>query len=238
MSHALQHPDSAAASLGRLGFRLRSAAAHAIEPAFMRRHSHPAATPSANPAASASDAPSRHDTSANAAPAVAAPCAASGTVRDRRLSRALLQLVLKIHWPHLHQELFGNRDGAPPTRPCRTGRTRGRLTGGKDGIAMGTEFALYAREELLQLGVQETELPSVHALEELYRVKVEEEKAQHLLAGFFLMTQSLSQLVEALLLIDRLLYVHENGCSDFCALPLYDPGISPRNICVVATWND
>ncbi|XP_054662464.1 methyltransferase-like protein 25B isoform X2 [Grus americana] len=56
---------------------------------------------------------------------------------------------------------------------------------------------------------------------------------QHKVVAFFSLTLLLAPLVETLILLDRLLYLREQGFQ--CALvPLFDPRFSPRNLVLVA----
>ena len=51
---------------------------------------------------------------------------------------------------------------------------------------------------------------------------------------FWTVRAVLAPLIEGLLLLDRLLYLHEDvRCASSCLLPLFDPEISPRSFVVV-----
>ncbi|XP_069735023.1 methyltransferase-like protein 25B [Phaenicophaeus curvirostris] len=88
-------------------------------------------------------------------------------------------------------------------------------------------FAQYARLGLPRVGLDPDAVP----------LESEEVKAmleqQHKVVAFFTLTQLLAPLVETLILLDRLLFLREQGFH--CALiPLFDPRFSPRNLALVA----
>ncbi|NXJ87111.1 RRNAD protein, partial [Trogon melanurus] len=88
-------------------------------------------------------------------------------------------------------------------------------------------FPQYARLGLPRVGLDPAALPldsaAVGAMLE----------QQHKVVAFFSLALLLAPLVETLILLDRLLYLREQGFQ--CALvPLFDPRFSPRNLVLVA----
>ncbi|NXL40094.1 RRNAD protein, partial [Glaucidium brasilianum] len=88
-------------------------------------------------------------------------------------------------------------------------------------------FPQYARLGLPRVGLDPATVP----LDSEAVVAMLEQ--QHKVVAFFSLTQLLAPLVETLILLDRLLYLREQGFQ--CALvPLFDPRFSPRNLVLVA----
>ncbi|XP_010562495.1 PREDICTED: protein RRNAD1 [Haliaeetus leucocephalus] len=88
-------------------------------------------------------------------------------------------------------------------------------------------FPQYARLGLPRVGLD----PAAISLDsEAVEAMLEQ---QHKVVAFFSLTLLLAPLVETLILLDRLLYLREQGFQ--CALvPLFDPRFSPRNLVLVA----
>ncbi|XP_074709407.1 methyltransferase-like protein 25B isoform X1 [Strix uralensis] len=88
-------------------------------------------------------------------------------------------------------------------------------------------FPQYARLGLPRVGLDPATVP----LDSEAVVAMLEQ--QHKVVAFFSLTLLLAPLVETLILLDRLLYLREQGFP--CALvPLFDPRFSPRNLVLVA----
>ncbi|KAM8794290.1 LOW QUALITY PROTEIN: methyltransferase-like protein 25B [Eudromia elegans] len=93
--------------------------------------------------------------------------------------------------------------------------------------AQALSFAEYARLGLPRVGLDPAALPlDSPAVRAMLR-------QQHKVVAFFSLALLLAPLVETLILLDRLLYLREQGFQ--CALiPLFDPQLSPRNLVLVA----
>ncbi|KAM9623054.1 methyltransferase-like protein 25B isoform 2-T3 [Morphnus guianensis] len=93
--------------------------------------------------------------------------------------------------------------------------------------AHALSFPQYARLGLPRVGLD----PAAISLDsEAVEAMLEQ---QHKVVAFFSLTLLLAPLVETLILLDRLLYLREQGFQ--CALvPLFDPQFSPRNLVLVA----
>uniref|UniRef100_A0A8C0BXL7 Ribosomal RNA adenine dimethylase domain containing 1 n=1 Tax=Buteo japonicus TaxID=224669 RepID=A0A8C0BXL7_9AVES len=93
--------------------------------------------------------------------------------------------------------------------------------------AHALSFPQYARLGLPRVGLD----PAAISLDsEAVEAMLEQ---QHKVVAFFSLTLLLAPLVETLILLDRLLYLREQGFQ--CALvPLFDPRFSPRNLVLVA----
>ncbi|NWI33776.1 RRNAD protein, partial [Sula dactylatra] len=93
--------------------------------------------------------------------------------------------------------------------------------------AHALSFPQYARLGLPRVGLDPAAVPLES---EAVRAMLEQ---QHKVVAFFSLTQLLAPLVETLILLDRLLYLREQGFH--CALvPLFNPRFSPRNLVLVA----
>ncbi|XP_042640947.1 protein RRNAD1 isoform X2 [Tyto alba] len=93
--------------------------------------------------------------------------------------------------------------------------------------AHALSFPQYARLGLPRVGLDPAAVP----LDSEAVVAMLEQ--QHKVVAFFSLTLLLAPLVETLILLDRLLYLREQGFQ--CALvPLFDPQFSPRNLVLVA----
>ncbi|NXT43600.1 RRNAD protein, partial [Pelecanoides urinatrix] len=93
--------------------------------------------------------------------------------------------------------------------------------------AHALSFSQYARLGLPRVGLDPATVP----LDSVAVGAMLEE--QHKVVAFFSLTLLLAPLVETLILLDRLLYLREQGFQ--CALvPLFDPRFSPRNLVLVA----
>ncbi|NXI38639.1 RRNAD protein, partial [Galbula dea] len=93
--------------------------------------------------------------------------------------------------------------------------------------AHGLSFRQYAQLGLPRVGLDPATIPlSSQAVEAML-------EQQHKVVAFFSLTLLLAPLVETLILLDRLLYLREQGFQ--CGLvPLFDPRFSPRNLVLVA----
>eukprot|EP00658_Telonema_sp_P-2_P044641 TRINITY_DN32539_c0_g1_i1.p1 TRINITY_DN32539_c0_g1~~TRINITY_DN32539_c0_g1_i1.p1 ORF type:complete len:201 (+),score=45.27 TRINITY_DN32539_c0_g1_i1:155-757(+) len=140
-----------------------------------------------------------------------------GDLRDRRLARALLQLVLREHAPCL---LEATRGAKLPTAQVRDGRG----------------FGEYVHSAVAVLGGCSEQTSSVLGdtarLEALFAASRESESSG--LAGWFCMRQALATVVESLILMDRMLFLADQPGISSVLLPVFDPDISPRNRCIVA----
>ncbi|NWW84772.1 RRNAD protein, partial [Rhynochetos jubatus] len=110
-------------------------------------------------------------------------------------------------------------------RAADPGKKRPRVQTVKKAHAL--TFPQYARLGLPCVGLD----PAAVALDsEAVGAMLEQ---QHKVVAFFSLTLLLAPLVETLILLDRLLYLREQGFH--CALvPLFDPRFSPRNLVLVA----
>ncbi|PSN45449.1 hypothetical protein C0J52_15058 [Blattella germanica] len=99
-----------------------------------------------------------------------------------------------------------------------------------------------------QSSVHEDVIGAVNLLENFVENRVNEEEIEtiykehfaekNLLHIFFLLRVSLAPVIEAVILLDRLLYLHEQGYHNSYLIRLFDPVISPRCYCITAFKND
>ncbi|KAJ9584028.1 hypothetical protein L9F63_021632 [Diploptera punctata] len=68
-------------------------------------------------------------------------------------------------------------------------------------------------------------------IEALHRNHCHEQEKLHI---FFLLRVSLAPVIETIILLDRLLYLHEQGVQEAHLIRLFDPVISPRCYCITA----
>ena len=55
---------------------------------------------------------------------------------------------------------------------------------------------------------------------------------------FVMLRGVLSRVIERLITLDRVLFMHEQGVPAACAQEIFDPRISPRNSAIVAAWRE
>ena len=97
---------------------------------------------------------------------------------------------------------------------------------------MTTPFAVYARQALSSAGV---ECPGDADLEEMWAASLQ--TPAHLMGPFCALRCVLAAPIEALLVLDRVLYLRERLTGQGTAvwwLPVFDARVSPRNIALVA----
>ncbi|KAK3098386.1 hypothetical protein FSP39_019000 [Pinctada imbricata] len=89
------------------------------------------------------------------------------------------------------------------------------------------DFIQYAKQGLQRLGIKtqvpESLLDEVHSKQSMWKDVV----------AFYTLRLSLAPVVETLILLDRMLYLWENGLSS-TLVPIFDPKISPRNFALLA----
>ena len=143
--------------------------------------------------------------------------------RPRRLARALLQRLLTEHFPSL----------------CEVAKSAKLKTSKFDPFAaagQGTDFAVYVRSAMVALGASAAELartPDADALNNDWDHAWEAHAGS--LKLFHCMAEAVAPMVEALLLLDRALFLAELPQKPTVRLfPLFDPTISPRNLCLTA----
>ncbi|XP_029343839.1 methyltransferase-like protein 25 isoform X3 [Acyrthosiphon pisum] len=79
----------------------------------------------------------------------------------------------------------------------------------------------------LQLNI-EIDNEKINAFYDKYLIEYERLKV------FFILKQALAQVIEGLIIMDRLLYLHEQGINEAFVAKLFDPLLSPRNHAIIA----
>ncbi|XP_060870955.1 probable methyltransferase-like protein 25 isoform X3 [Metopolophium dirhodum] len=79
----------------------------------------------------------------------------------------------------------------------------------------------------LQLNI-EIDNGKINAFYDKYLIEYERLKV------FFILKQALAQVIEGLIIMDRLLYLHEQGINEAFVAKLFDPLLSPRNHAIIA----
>ena len=59
--------------------------------------------------------------------------------------------------------------------------------------------------------------------------------SQHQIAVWIALQTVICPIIEQLIVFDRLKYLEQNGAKSIALIPLFDPEISPRNLCIVAS---
>ncbi|XP_069677807.1 probable methyltransferase-like protein 25 [Periplaneta americana] len=91
--------------------------------------------------------------------------------------------------------------------------------------------------DYVQKAVQKLHLSievSEDEIEALHRNYLNEQQQLHV---FFLLRLSLAPVIETVILLDRLLYLHEKGIQESYLVQLFDPVISPRCYCIISLKN-
>lgn len=173
-----------------LGKRVRTAAAEAVPVAYFARFS-----------GTASDA-----TAADAARA-GADARRRPSLRERRMARALLQLVIV----------------------ARSLQPSAALKFSTHSLARAG-FEAYVRQALRACGVRDDELPTDGELE---RLKALGEQKERQLSAYAALRGALANVVEGILLQDRVAMLLERGCC-VSAFPLFEPAASAKNVAICA----
>ncbi|KAI4458702.1 cgi-41 methyltransferase [Holotrichia oblita] len=114
--------------------------------------------------------------------------------------RAVFEVFLSQYFPNLNTK--------------EVGRFRG----------SNIEFKVYARKALKRLNIDDSEF-SDEDLNKCYTSLINKEKQ---LYTFTLLRCLLAPLIESLILLDRLIYLYENGFGNSYLVQLFDPVVSPR----------
>ncbi|XP_055905028.1 probable methyltransferase-like protein 25 [Eupeodes corollae] len=72
------------------------------------------------------------------------------------------------------------------------------------------------------------------AEEDIERIEKTYEKQAKFLDLFYLLRMGFAPVLETLIILDRLLYLREQGYANSYVIPLFDPVVSPRHFCIVA----
>jgi len=183
-------------------------------------------------------------------PAFASKHMVGGTLRRRALLRATLQLVL-----HRHLEPLYTRSNMTKSHTNHVWLEPGpapdtHITFAAFCVKFVQEFPLQvlqdamAAGELTDRGLLDpasrcAQLPPAKELDELWN-KVRDEQ-EGCFGAFRAMQHAFTPLVEALILMDRVLFLMESGdpvgspSVRVRLFPLFDPKISPRNMCIYAS---
>ncbi|XP_049940144.1 probable methyltransferase-like protein 25 [Schistocerca serialis cubense] len=90
---------------------------------------------------------------------------------------------------------------------------------------------LVKREVYLYVLINDGMLVSLNEIESLYK---SHQSHQQKLSVFFMLRAVLAPVIETIILLDRLLYLHEQGTADAHLVQLFDPVTSPRCYAVLA----
>ena len=152
----------------------------------------------------------------------ALPAGTEDEAARRTAFRAALEVVLRRHFPELDASSTPSLKGAPPARAA-------------EGAAEAAAFAAAALQTLARAGLGERAGVDAATLSALWADELA--AAAPLVAPFCALRAVLAAPLESLIELDRLLFLREQlgGRGSAASLPVFDPAISPRNICLVAT---
>jgi hypothetical protein len=154
--------------------------------------------------------------------------------RPRRLARALLQRFLEAYHPALCENAKRAKLKTSKFNPFAPARERS----ARDAAVVEERcsYAAYVRSAMASLGASAAELeraPDADALNAEWDRAWAEHAAS--LKLFHCMAEAVAPMVEALLLLDRAIFLAELPQKPTVRLfPLFDPAISPRNLCLTA----
>jgi len=155
----------------------------------------------------------------------ALPAGAEEEAARRTAFRAALEVVLHRHFPELDAATTPSLKGAPPARAA-------------DEAGEASAFAAAALQTLARAGLGEKAAArgvDAQLLSTLWTSELA--PVAPLVAPFCALRAVLAAPLESLISLDRLLYLRERvgETGSAASLPVFDPAISPRNICLVAT---
>ncbi|XP_035543202.1 protein RRNAD1 isoform X6 [Juglans regia] len=154
----------------------------------------------------------------------------------------------EVACPHFHPNQKGSFPNIDPNEP-ETDETS-RLATDKDALLNGISscestrcvgpksvdkykhFEKFTRSGLCRLGLKPLERINFH---EIWK---EAEPFTELIGPYWSLRAALGPLLETFLLLDRLLFLQEQGHSvEVMMLPIFDPEVSPRNVAIIARKN-
>ena len=138
--------------------------------------------------------------------------------------RAMLQLVLSRHHPSVIHEREQSMAGS--------GAVRKELSLGRMPARAMRDWPTY-----LQIAMERLKLdPPAGGIEAMAAAVLEEcEPCRVKVSAYWALRAVLAPVVESLVLIDRVLYLTEQGIPSVELLPVFDPAISPRNFAIIAS---
>jgi len=138
--------------------------------------------------------------------------------------RAMLQLTLSRRYPSVIQEREQSLAGS--------GAVSKDLSLGRMPARAMRDWPTYC-----QIAIERLKLdPPPEGIDAMASAMLEEcESYRSKVAAYWALRAVLAPVVESLLLLDRALYLTEQGVPSVELMPVFDPAISPRNFAIVAT---